>query len=117
MYNLEISIQVATTDEAQKSSAAVETYVKNLKELERKKEDREKIEEKAKLMEQVATLSAINQSDTMMVTPLLIESMLEEAAKLRRELQDMVSIIMHEKSVMCTLYFAYRTKLYQTLIE
>lgn len=86
-----LNFQVATTDEARQSSVAVETYVTNL---ERKKEDRDKVEERAKLMEQVATLSAINQSDTMTVTPLLVRSMLEEAAKLRGELQDIVSMIM-----------------------
>ena len=55
------------------------------------REDRLRVEEKAALMEQVATLSALNQSATFSTTPQLVEAMLEEAAKLQKELDRIVS--------------------------
>ena len=62
------------------------------------------------MMEQVATLSAIN-SATMTVTPALVESMLGEAAELRGKLDDMVRMFT-SNNPLYTLHI--RMKLLQT---
>ena len=67
---------VPTSHEAQKTSATFDKDLQRLAELE---EERGRVNDKAALMEQVATLSAVN----LTITPLLVESMLGEAAKLK----------------------------------
>ncbi len=87
-----LDFQIAPTSHtAQQQSVEIERYVKALQQLEASKEKREKILEKAKLTEQVLTLSAVNQSATFTITPALIEAMVEEAARLRKELDNIVS--------------------------
>lgn len=54
------------------------------------REERAKVEQKAEITEQVLTLSAVNQSG-FTITPELVTTMVQEAAKLRKELEDLVS--------------------------
>lgn len=53
-------------------------------------EERAKVEQRAEITEQVLTLSAVNQSG-FTIAPELVTTMVEEAAKLRKELDDLVS--------------------------
>jgi hypothetical protein len=54
------------------------------------KEERERLNDQAAIVEQVITLSAVNQSATFSTTPDLVTAMLEEASRLRKELDDAV---------------------------
>lgn len=72
-------------------SAAVESYSKNQQQLSDLKEERMKVEEKVTLMEQVATLAAVNTSGSFTTTPTLLQAMLDEAAVLRQELDKLVN--------------------------
>lgn len=85
-----LDFQVApTSTEAQQSSLAVERYAKALQQLAELEEERDRVGEKIALMEQVATLTGVN----LTVTTQLVEAMLQEAAKLRKELECVVRMI------------------------
>lgn len=88
-----MDFQIAPTSlTAQQQSVEIDNYVKALQKLEVKREEREKVLDKAKLTEQVLTLSAVNQSNTFTITPTLVEAMVKEAAQLRKELENLVSV-------------------------
>lgn len=88
-----LDFQIAPTSlTAQQQSVEIDNYVKALQKLEVKREEREKVLDKAKLTEQVLTLSAVNQSNTFTITPTLVEAMVKEAAQLRKELENLVSV-------------------------
>ncbi len=86
-----LDFQVVNTSTAQQS-LAIQQYTKALQNLSNLKKERIRVEAKAALMEQVATLTTVNQSATFTATPLLIRAMLEEAAKVRKELEGIVSM-------------------------
>lgn len=91
MHCLDFQI-VPTSRTAQQQSVAIDRYVKNLHQLAALKEERDRVHDKASIVEQVLTLSAVNQSATFTTTPQLVTAMLQEAAKLRQELENIVSI-------------------------
>lgn len=76
---------------AQQQSVAIQNYANHLQHLSTLREDRAKVEQRAQVTEQVLTLSAVNQSD-FTITPELVANMVQEAAKLRKELEDLVSM-------------------------
>lgn len=88
----------------------MEKYAKSLQQLDQLKEERIQVEEKALLMEQVATLSAVNQSESLMITPLLVKNLLEEAAKLRQQIRDLVSL--HKLATTAYAQCPYTGKVY-----
>jgi len=87
-----LDFQVApSSSAAAQGSVAIDTYVTNLRRLSSLREERDRVQQKSEVVEQVLTLSAVNQSATFTTTPALVEAMMEEATKLRSELQDLVS--------------------------
>lgn len=86
-----LDFQIAPTSHtAQQQSADVHRYAKALQDLENSREEREKILERITVTEQFLTMSAMNQSATFTITPALVEAMVEEAAKSRKDLADIV---------------------------
>ena len=65
-------------------------------------EERARVEQKAAIAEQVLTLSAVNQSGST-INPVLVSSMVEEAAKLHKEIEDLVSTD-HKYAKRCTYH-------------
>lgn len=111
-----LDFQIApTSTTTQQQSAAIDKYAKNLQKLSALREERVRVDEKASTVEQVITLSAVNQSATFTTSPQLIELMLEEAAKLRKELGD---IVMVDQTPIRKYYISHsllhRTRLYWT---
>ncbi len=94
---------------------AIDKYVKDLQELSALREEREKLDEKAAIVEQVLTMSAVSQSATFSTTPDLVTAMLKEASKLRKELGDNVrEVLILKERVYITITQSYRANLYQT---
>lgn len=91
MHSLDFQI-APCSHSAQQQSAEIDRYVKALQQIEASKEERDKVLEQAKLTEQVLTLSAVNQS-TITITTTLVDAMVKEAARLRKELESLVSKI------------------------
>lgn len=86
-----LDFQIApTSNTAQQQSVAIDKYVKDMQHLSTLREERVKLNDKAAIVEQVLTLSAVNQSATFSTTPDLITAMLKEASKLRKELENTV---------------------------
>lgn len=88
----QLDLELAAKSCSTGTSTSFAAYIQATQQLATLKEDRDRVQERATIVEQVTTLSAVNQSATFVTTPLLISAMLQEAAKLRQELQDIVSI-------------------------
>ena len=88
-----LDYQIAPLSSTAQQIPALEKYVDSLHRLAAAQEERVKAEDKAAMYEQVATLSVVNESESFTTTPQLVTAMLQEAAKLRQEIVDLVSTI------------------------
>jgi len=88
-----LDYEIAAAAAPQTSQTSFSTYINQQHELTAMKEERDRIEQQAQLMEQVITLSAVNQSATFTTTTHLITAMQKESTKLRKELQELVSML------------------------
>lgn len=86
-----LDFQVVPLSSTAQQIPALGKFVESLHRLAAAKEERVKASDKAALYEQVATLSAVNESESFTTTPQLVTAMLQEAAKLRKELEEIVS--------------------------
>jgi hypothetical protein len=89
VHKLDVDIAAASDPCTSQNTFAV--YVNNLRQLETLREEKDRVEQRAQLVEQVLTLSAVNQSSTFTMTPQLITGMVNEAANLRKEMAEIVS--------------------------
>ena len=87
-------LQIAPTSQAaQQQSTEVGDYAKALEQLDKLKEERDSVHQRVTLMEQVLTMAAVNQFTNFTITPMLVNAMMEEAAKLRKELEGIVRVL------------------------
>lgn len=75
-----LDIEIAAASHPQSSRNTFETYITNMHKLAALREEKGQVEQKAQLVDQVITLSAVN----------LLAGMMKEAAKLRKEVQEIV---------------------------
>lgn len=88
-----LDCELAATSITTGSTTSFADHIQASEQLAKLKEDRVRVEQRATVVEQVITLSAVNQSASFSTTPLLVNAMLQEAAKLRQELQTIVSML------------------------
>ena len=86
-----LDFQIAPTSQAaQQQSLRIQQYVKALKSIDELREKREGVVQRVTLTEQIITMAAVNQSSNFTITPALVDAMVKEAAKLRKEIDSIV---------------------------
>ena len=86
-----LDFSTAPTLSSQTSQTSFAKYANAMQQLESLREERVTLLGKADMYEQVLTLAAVNQSTALTINTTLITAMVNEAAKTREELQDLVS--------------------------
>ena len=83
-----------TSSVVREHSLTLEKYALDLEKLASLKEERANLQQRADIVEQVLTLSAVNNSTNFTTTPQLVTAMMSEAGKLRHELETLVALYM-----------------------
>ncbi len=73
-------------------TASLAAFIKTMDELEKLREERQTLAARADMYDQVITLAAVNQSTALTINTTLINSMVNEAAKTRKQIGEIVSV-------------------------
>ena len=88
-----LDFQVAQNSLPLTSQTSFSLYVNSLHKRAALREERDTLEKRAEQMDQVVTLAAVNQSASLVINPNLVTGMIEEAAKLRKSMEETVNIV------------------------
>lgn len=92
MLDVKIAMETADSGTPPMTLTSFSEYISSLQLLSTLREDRSRVEQRATVVEQVLTLSAVNQSSTFTINTALISAMVKEAATIRKELRVIVSM-------------------------